>query len=393
MLKKLFSTHKIAGGIVAIALFVALFAPFLANNKPLWVLRNAIHYFPVFSDDDRLVITAIQQSDWYLLPLIPYHPRQSDLKNANYQSPFAIQNHSSMYWRHWLGTGKRGEDVLAILIYGTRSALLLGLGAVCISAVIGLLLGFFSAWFHQNPIAVTYRSFWIGLIVLPLSIFFVVQLTEYVHVRSGFPYWVGLPLISLTLIGIYRWLFVRLLRVRSKVVKSTMVLPLATVINMAIDLFIAVPKLPFLILWSVCFAVSPFSQILCLGLLLWPSIAKLTRSEVLKQFQEEYILAAKSLGFSSFRVAFNHILPIIFPTIAVAMLFCGISAILYEVSLAYLGIGISEQITWGSLIHQIRTNIHAWWLVLFPVLTISIGSYALYTLMGVMRKDTPDAIY
>lgn len=388
---KLFNAHKIARFIIVFAIFIALLAPFLANNKPLWVFRNGMNYFPVFSDEENNIISSIYGSDGYLLPLIPYHPKQSDLKNANYQSPFATQNYGSIYWRHWLGTGKRGEDVLAILIYGTRSALFLAIGTVGISTIIGLLFGCCSAWFYQNPVVIPLKRFLFGLTMVLLTLFLILQLSEFIYVRFGVSYWICLAAIHLVFISTY-WLWYDKLFVRQAAVKPVIVLPVATFINSAIDLSIAIPKLPFLILWSVCFPVSPYSQMLCLGLLLWPYIAKVTRSAVLKQLQQDYVLAAKSMGYSSFRIVFNYIWPNSWPTIVVAMLFCGISAILNEVSLAYLGIGISEDITWGGLIHQIRMNIDAWWLVLFPVLAISAGSYALYIVMGIIRKDIPDSI-
>ncbi len=107
--------------------------------------------------------------------------------------------------------------------------------------------------------------------------------------------------------------------------------------------------------------------ILIIGGLGWTGIAQLMRAEVLKTKNEDYALAAKTLGLSTWQTLFKHILPNSLSPIYVAGAFMVSQAILAEASLSFLGIGLpTETVTWGSMLQQATRNISAWWMAIFP---------------------------
>lgn len=137
---------------VGILVAMALFADFLANDKPLYLIYQGRTYVPILhSYLAKLGILqwppALLNVDFKALPAeraifppIPYRPNQIDLTD-----PFATPSPE-----HWLGTDKLGRDVMAGIVHGARISLSIGFVAVGIAVVIGVslgaLAGFFGGW-------------------------------------------------------------------------------------------------------------------------------------------------------------------------------------------------------------------------------------------------------
>jgi len=140
------------------------------------------------------------------------------------------------------------------------------------------------------------------------------------------------------------------------------------------DAFFAIPGLMFLIVWVTIFEPGPISIFLALGLISWPSNARMMRGQVLAVKQFDYVTAAHSLGASTSHILIRHILPnAIAPMIVLASL--GIAgAILSESILSFLGLGIQIPTpSWGTMVDASRTYITtAWWYGVFPGLTIMV---------------------
>lgn len=138
------------------------------------------------------------------------------------------------------------------------------------------------------------------------------------------------------------------------------------------DIFFAIPGLMFLIVWVTIFDPNPVSIFLALGLISWPSNARMMRSQVLHLKEMEYVLAARSLGASTPRMLLMHVLPnAIAPMIVLASL--GIAGvILSESILSFLGLGIQIPTpSWGTMVNSSRGYItSAWWYAIFPGLVI-----------------------
>ena len=100
--------------------------------------------------------------------------------------------------------------------------------------------------------------------------------------------------------------------------------------------------------------------------------------------------AAQSLGFSSIRTIFKHALPNALAPVLVSIAFGIASAILIESGLSFLGIGVHpETVTWGSLLNGGRSNIDAWWLIIFPGIAIFM-TITIYNTIAEAMRDALD---
>jgi ABC-type dipeptide/oligopeptide/nickel transport system permease subunit len=120
-----------------------------------------------------------------------------------------------------------------------------------------------------------------------------------------------------------------------------------------INVIWAIPTL--LLVFAITFALGKgFWQIfIAVGLTMWVSTARLIRGQVLSIKEMEYIQAAKSMGFSHWRIITKHILPnVIGPTIVMAASNFA-AAILIEAGLSFLGVGIQPPTpSWGLMIKE-----------------------------------------
>ena len=124
------------------------------------------------------------------------------------------------------------------------------------------------------------------------------------------------------------------------------------------DIFLSIPFLPIVILMGSMLSdlkVNPNMRIVALmfmlGLLSWPSIARLVRGEILSLREQEFIQATESLGLRDTRKIIRHLVPNVIPTIIVNATLGVASAILTESALSYLGMGVVEPTpSWGNMI-------------------------------------------
>jgi ABC-type dipeptide/oligopeptide/nickel transport system permease subunit len=143
------------------------------------------------------------------------------------------------------------------------------------------------------------------------------------------------------------------------------------------QVFFVIPVLLLILLFARVFSVLVFKGlgltliVLILSFFGWSYIAFIVRGETLRLKEMEFIQAARSLGASSYRLLFRHIVPnILSPVIVVATL--NIAAfILTEVVVSFLGFGDANTSTWGLLLNEgfsfVRTD---WWVSLFPGLAV-----------------------
>lgn len=151
-------------GYYALWLFIALFtlclfAEFIANDKPLLVKFENSYYTPIFKSypettfgglfdseadyKDEFVRELIEADGWMLWPPIRFHH-----SSINYQ--LTTPSPSKPTKENWLGTDDQGRDVLARIIYGTRTSLLFGLLLTLSSSLVGIaagaIQGYFGGW-------------------------------------------------------------------------------------------------------------------------------------------------------------------------------------------------------------------------------------------------------
>lgn len=115
--------------------------------------------------------------------------------------------------------------------------------------------------------------------------------------------------------------------------------------------------------------------VVVIGLTSWMTLARIVRSTVLSVRETEYVLAARAVGASNFRIITAHILPnTIAPVIVAATLGIAI-AILSEAYISFLGLGVQPPTaTWGNMLQNARQYIDdAPWLWVFPGLMITMS--------------------
>ena len=112
--------------------------------------------------------------------------------------------------------------------------------------------------------------------------------------------------------------------------------------------------------------------VIILGVFGWPTIAFVTRGEILRIKELEFVQAARSLGASNSRILFRHILlNVLSPIIVLASLLVAAN-ILTEVVISFLGFGSPTTSTWGLLLQEGFTEgvRSYWWVSLFPGLAV-----------------------
>lgn len=133
------------------------------------------------------------------------------------------------------------------------------------------------------------------------------------------------------------------------------------------EFFQVLPALLFAMVLVTLFPPSIYIVALAIGVVSWPTTARLTRAEFLRIRTLEYVNAARSVGAKNSRIMWRVILPnALAPLIVSATLTIGI-AILFEAGLSFLGLGDPNVFSWGLMIGAGREYIlDAWWAVTFP---------------------------
>jgi peptide/nickel transport system permease protein len=343
---------------VLILLLPAIFAPLLANGRPLIVSGHGGVSFPfaafLFAPDSteflieqifnytllfipaagltlmifrkktlRLVVLGIV-AGLLLVPFIMAKPRidKTDYRKITAESgawtlfapipygPFEIV--ASPYEKpsrtHILGTDEVGRDVGSRMIYGARASLAVGIFATAIALIIGTLIGLMAGYFRG----------WFDLAIMRL-----------VEILLCFPTFL-------------------------------LLLILMSILN------------------DRKFEQSILIVIAVIGLTGWIGLAFLVRGEVLKQRALPYIQSCEVIGISAWRTMTRHLLPNITGPILISFTFGVAGAILSESGLSFLGFGVQPPTSsWGGLLRQAFDNpLEYWHLTLFPGIALFIAVMA-----------------
>ncbi|MBQ9117546.1 MAG: ABC transporter permease, partial [Clostridia bacterium] len=94
-----------------------------------------------------------------------------------------------------------------------------------------------------------------------------------------------------------------------------------------------------------------------LTLFSWPGTARLVRGQILSLREQEYMVAAEAMGYSTKRKIFKHLVPNVMPQLIVSMTLSLGSMILYEASLSYLNMGVrAPYAAWGTMINIVAED-------------------------------------
>jgi peptide/nickel transport system permease protein len=207
-----------------------------------------------------------------------------------------------------LGTDEAGRDVLARTIYGGQISLMIGVLAVVISITLGTGVGLLAGFFGGGTDAILMRI---------------------VEALLAIPTLIMLLLLS---------------RVLMDASQSTIVF------------------------FGREMSVTVVAIILIIGFTGWMSLSRIVRSQVLTLKEQEFVVAARSMGANNRRILLSHILPnCVAPILVAATLGVG-TAIVIETALSFLGFGVlPPTATWGNILNRARLNIDdLWWLWMAP---------------------------
>ena len=306
---------------IGLLVVVGIFADFLASDKPIICKYEGTLYVPVVKEyfvdigwdtwPDGLANADWKslEFDWSIFPPVPYRANETD-NSFPMIPPFAEGEHS-----HYLGTDQLGRDMLAGLIHGTRISLTVGLVAMGIATLIGVILGALAGYFGG----------WVDMVV-----------------------------------------------------------------SRVIEIFLNFPVLLLIITIVAFLGANIFYMMVVIGLTGWMGIARLTRGEVLRVRNMEYVTAADALGFNPSRVILRHVIPNSLAPVLVSIAFGIASAILIEASLSFIGVGVpATVVTWGSTLNSGLSAVYAWWLTVFPGFMIFLTVLS-YNLLGDGLRDATD---
>lgn len=209
--------------------------------------------------------------------------------------------------QHLFGTDTIGRDILARTIYGGQISLLIGLFAVAVETIVGVLIGAI-AGYYGGPIDSILMRFTEAMFNIP-QLFLLLVMAKFFGGR-----------------------------------------------------------IPTLQLFGRTFSGSVIVIILILGLTSWMYLARIVRADFLSLKEREFILAARIIGTSNLEIIFQHILPNSMAPIIVSATLGVAGAILSEAYISFLGLGVQPPTaTWGNMLDGAYNYIEtAPWLWIFP---------------------------
>ena len=164
-----------------------------------------------------------------------------------------------------------------------------------------------------------------------------------------------------------------------------------TIIMRLADIFLAFPYILFVIAMLAVIGPGIQNVFIAIGILGWPSIARVFRSAILSVKENDYVDAARAMGASDARIVARHIFPNSVASIVVYATMNIGGAILTESALSYLGMGVvPPDPSWGIMIQDGQTYLATEpWLMIMPGIAI-LTTVLAFTLLGDGLRDALD---
>ena len=153
----------------------------------------------------------------------------------------------------------------------------------------------------------------------------------------------------------------------------------------------SIPTLVILTILLMVMKASLFTIIIALSFTEWIGMSRITRAQVLKVKEEEYVLASRTLGASDFFIIFKEILPNLYSQMIIMVMMSIPNAIFYEAYLSFIGLGLPiPQASLGTLINDGYKSFLVYpYMLYIPVIVFSILMLA-FNLFGDGLRDALD---
>jgi peptide/nickel transport system permease protein len=150
-----------------------------------------------------------------------------------------------------------------------------------------------------------------------------------------------------------------------------------------VDLFFAFPFLVLIIAIIAMLGPSIFNMFIAIWITSWVSYARIMRAQTVVAKKQQYVLAARALGYGRLRVMFRHILPNTASSVIIFSMVDAVGNIILAASLGFLGLGAQPPTPeWGTMISDGQSYIlSSWWLATLPGVAIIFVGVA-FSLIG-----------
>ena len=158
-----------------------------------------------------------------------------------------------------------------------------------------------------------------------------------------------------------------------------------------VDILWSIPEVVIMILLIMVMGPGLLTVILAISALHWLPMARIVRGQILQIKEQEFVLAAKTLGASPSRLIGKHLIPNVVGPIIVRLTFSIPGAIFFEAFLSFIGMGVPQPLaSWGTLAATGQRAIMAQpHLLLFPSAAISLAILS-FNMLGDGLRDALD---
>jgi oligopeptide transport system permease protein len=158
-----------------------------------------------------------------------------------------------------------------------------------------------------------------------------------------------------------------------------------------VDILYGIPVLLYVILLMVILMPGLTNIFIALGISYWLGMARIVRGQILSLKEQEYVLAARTIGANKWRILFYHLIPNSLGPIIITMTLAIPEAIFTEAFLSFIGLGVAAPMaSWGVLASEGVASLRSYpFQLFFPAMAISITMLA-FNFLGDGLRDALD---